>query len=108
MHDGARGGEVEADAARLERHDEDGNGRIRLKAVDHFGALEPRDAARQEVGAHARFGFDPVLKAKPHLRELREDEDLASRRAALVEDFKEGFGLAGVGRRWSRPFVEGG
>lgn len=52
------------------------------------------EAAVDELRTAARFIADPLLKEHAHLRELREDEHLASRGLHLLEDVEEAAHLA--------------
>ena len=99
MHDGRGCREVEPGAARLERDDHDAHGAVILKAVDHLLAVRNRDAAVQEIGPFARGALDPRLKPLAHFAKLREDEHLAVRFAAALENLEKRGALAGIGQR---------
>ena len=92
MDNRVRPGEVEADAARLEADEENGDGRVALEMVDDLGAVA-RGAV--EVAEGDVPGGEIVADEREHLGELTEDQDAVAAVEDFLEELVEEFDFAG-------------
>ena len=98
------GGEVQSNAAGLERKDEDGRGAVAsLESVDHRLTLERRRPAVQEHCLAVEVVADHRRQQVTHLAKLGKHQGLVARRHQLFEHFDEARALAGTGRK--RPMI---